>query len=221
MQLQLKLHREMVSIQCGDLEKMLHTKGFDLVCGIDEVGRGPLAGPVVAAAVVLPGGVKIPGLADSKKLLASERERLFAQMVALDIPMSIGIIDHRGIDTMNILRASMMAMRKAVAGLKLPPEIILVDGNQQIPKMTIPQITVIGGDGKCDCIAAASIIAKVTRDRIMTDYERLFPRFSFSCHKGYSTPGHLSELREHGPCEIHRRSFRPVAEALLKNPVLL
>lgn len=220
MQLHLKLHKEVLSIRCADMESMLHTKGFELVCGIDEVGRGPLAGPVVAAAVVLPAGVKIEGLNDSKKLLASERERLFEEMVALDIPMSIGVIDHQGIDSMNILRASLMAMRKAVSGLKLTPEILLIDGNQQIPKMAIPQVTIVGGDGKCDCIAAASIVAKVTRDRIMTDYQTLFPQFTFGLHKGYSTARHLLELKEHGPCEIHRRSYRPVAELLLDNPVL-
>lgn len=221
MQLQLKFRKEVLSIRCADVEKMLHTKGFELVCGIDEVGRGPLAGPVVAAAVVLPAGVKIKGLNDSKKLLAAERERLFEEMVAMDIPMSIGIIDHKEIDTMNILRASLMAMRKAVNGLKQAPEIMLVDGNQQVPNMAMPQITVVGGDGKCDCIAAASIVAKVTRDRIMTSYQNLFPQFTFSVHKGYSTARHFSELKENGPCEIHRRSYRPVAELLLDNPVLL
>jgi len=193
------------------LEEMLTERGFEAICGVDEVGRGPLAGPVVAAAVILPLDVIIDGLDDSKKLSPTQREYVFDQIAQLGLPCAIGIIDHETIDTINILQASLRAMRKAVMDLKQTPDVVLVDGNVSIPNLSQPQFTVVGGDRRCRAIAAASVIAKVTRDQIMCHYEALYPSFSFATHKGYPTAQHIRELNEHGPCEIHRKTFKPVA----------
>ena len=196
----------------ANLEENLSAKGFDAVCGVDECGRGPLAGPVVAAALIWPSGIGLEGLDDSKKLTPRKRERLFEQIVDLGLICAVGIVDHESIDRINILRASLAAMRKAVMDLKQAPDFVLVDGNYTIPNVTQPQLAIVGGDRRCQSIAAASIVAKVTRDRIMDRFEALYPSYSFATHKGYPTPAHLRELREHGPCEIHRRSFKPIAE---------
>jgi len=195
-----------------NIEQMLTDKGVVDICGVDEVGRGPLAGPVVAAAVILPAEVEIDGLADSKKLSASRREELFEEIVDLDLPCAVGIIDNECIDKMNILKASLMAMRKAVMDLKRSPGFVLVDGTFTIPKIVMPQYAIVKGDRHCPSISAASIVAKVTRDRIMDKYQALYPSFSFAQHKGYPTKAHLAELREHGATDIHRKSFKPVAE---------
>jgi len=196
----------------ANLEENLSAKGFDAVCGVDECGRGPLAGPVVAAALIWPCGIGLEGLDDSKKLTPRKRERLFEQIVDLGLICAVGIVDHESIDRINILRASLAAMRKAVMDLRQAPDFVLVDGNYTIPNVTQPQLAIVGGDRRCQSIAAASIVAKVTRDRIMDRFEALYPSYSFATHKGYPTPAHLRELREHGPCEIHRRSFKPIAE---------
>jgi len=196
----------------SNVEENLSAKGFDAVCGVDECGRGPLAGPVVAAALIWPCGISLEGLDDSKKLTPRKRERLFEQIVDLGLICAVGIVDHESIDRINILRASLAAMRKAVMDLKQAPDFVLVDGTYTIPNVTQPQLAIVGGDGRCQSIAAASIVAKVTRDRIMDRFEALYPSYSFAAHKGYPTPAHLRELREHGPCEIHRKSFKPVAE---------
>jgi len=201
-------------IDLGDIETILCSQGYRSVCGVDEAGRGPLAGPVVAAAVILPEAIVIDGLADSKKLMAARRNELFDEIAALDLPCAVGIIDHEAIDTMNILRASLMAMHKAVLDLKQVPDVLLVDGTFTIPNLNQPQYAIVGGDNRCRAIMAASIVAKVTRDRIMDEYETLYPSFSFSVHKGYPTAQHLRELEEHGPCDIHRKSFRPVARLI-------
>ncbi len=203
-----------------NIETMLYEQGYTALCGVDEVGRGPLAGPVVAAAVVIPAGVTIEGIDDSKKLSQIQREELFDEIINSDLFCAVGIIDNECIDRINILQAALMAMRKAVTDLKTTPEVVLIDGNQVIPKLDLPQYAIVGGDGICQSIGAASIIAKVTRDRIMDKYSELYPSFSFSKHKGYPTPMHVEELRRHGPCIIHRRSFKPVAD-LLKDYVLL
>ncbi len=195
-----------------NIESLMYDKGYDALCGVDEVGRGPLAGPVVAAAVIVPPDVVIEGVADSKKLSPRKREIVFERIVELGLPCAVGIIDHETIDSMNILRASLAAMRKAVMDLKRSPDVILVDGNQPVPGLSQPQFTIVGGDSKCASIGAASIVAKITRDRIMENYEALYPGFSFGTHKGYPTAAHLRELDENGPCEIHRRSFKPVAK---------
>ena len=209
-----------LSFEVGQLETMLSGKGYSAVCGVDEVGRGPLAGPVVAAAVIWPDGTHVEGLTDSKRLSASRREAIFEEIVTLNLICAIGIIDNIGIDQTNILKASLLAMRKAVMDLKQAPDFILVDGTFLIPNITTPQFAVVGGDASCLSVAAASVVAKVTRDRIMDRYQAMYPSYSFSQHKGYPTPAHLAELREHGPCEIHRRSFRPVAE-ILSQPAFL
>ena len=201
-------------IDLGDIESVLFTQGCRSLCGVDEAGRGPLAGPVVAAAVILPEGLMIDGLADSKKLTASRRDELFDEIASLNLPCAVGIIDHESIDTMNILRASLMAMHRAVLDLSQQPEIILVDGTFTIPNLPQPQYAIVGGDNRCRAIMAASIVAKVTRDRIMNEYEKLYPKFSFSVHKGYPTAQHLKELEEHGPCDIHRKTFKPVARLI-------
>jgi len=202
------------------MEQMLTDKGYSAICGVDEVGRGPLAGPVVAAAVIMPPGLEIKGLTDSKKLTARRRDEIFEEIAGRGLMCSIGIIDNECIDRMNILRASLMAMRKAVMDLKQAPDFVLVDGNFTVPKLSQPQLAVVKGDLYCSSISAASVVAKVTRDRIMDRYQALFPAFSFSRHKGYPTSDHIEELHQNGPCEIHRKSFKPVAEILNKEYVL-
>ena len=197
-----------------NLENSLHTQGYKAVCGVDEVGRGPLAGPVVAAAVILPYDVKIEGLTDSKKLSPAKRDRIFDEIAQIGLVCAIGILDNEDIDKINILQASLMAMRKAVHDLSEKPDFVIVDGNYPIPKIVQPQYAVIGGDALCQSVAAASVVAKVTRDRIMDRYQALYPSFSFAKHKGYPTAAHIAELKEHGPTDIHRKTFKPVAEVL-------
>ena len=176
------------------------------IAGVDEAGRGPLAGPVTAAAVILPHGFIPEGLDDSKKLNASKREKLYEIIVQNALDWKVVSIDHRTIDAMNILRATFLAMEKAVRGLTLLPEYVLIDG-RDFPLSGIPGEAVIGGDGKSVSIAAASILAKVTRDRLMIAYDAQFPGYGFAAHKGYGTRAHREAIRSLGPCEIHRRSF--------------
>ncbi len=183
--------------------------------GVDEVGRGPLAGPVVAAAVILDERVVIRGLNDSKKLDAAERERLDGEIRRKAVCWAIGEASVAEIDTINILRAALLAMRRAVEALQCPPGLVLVDGNQRFESI-VPQKTVIGGDARVRAIAAASIIAKVHRDRLLGHLHEAHPHYGFAAHKGYSTPEHLAALREHGPCAEHRRSFAPVRDSLVR-----
>ena len=196
------------------LEEGLYAKGYRAVCGVDEVGRGPLAGPVVAAAVIMPPGVEIEGLDDSKRLSPLRRKKVFERIVDLDLECAVGVVDQDYIDRVNIHRASLTSMCKAFMELKRAPDFVLVDGRHCIPNLSQPQLSIVRGDSLCDAISAASVIAKITRDRIMDRFESQYPSFSFATHKGYPTPAHLRELREYGPCEIHRKSFRPVAELL-------
>nr|MBN2276940.1 ribonuclease HII [candidate division Zixibacteria bacterium] len=196
------------------LEASLHEKGYRYIAGVDEAGRGPLAGPVVAAAVILPVGLEIEGVDDSKKLSARRRDELFDEIAASGAFCAVGIIDNETIDKINILRAALLAMRKAVSSLEQKPELVVVDGTSAIPNLDIPQLAVAGGDALCKSVSAASIIAKVTRDRIMDKYDERYPEFSFACHRGYPTKKHLDELRQYGPTEIHRKSFKPVMEIL-------
>ncbi|RKX20856.1 MAG: ribonuclease HII [Candidatus Zixiibacteriota bacterium] len=198
----------------NQIEEMLRNKGCQFICGVDEVGRGPLAGPVVAAAVILPEDLELDGLDDSKKLSPVRRNKIFEQIINSDTICAIGIIDNESIDKINILKASLMAMRKAVMDLKKAPDFVIVDGTFPIPKLDYPQFAVVKGDSRCRSIAAASVVAKVTRDRIMEKYDAMYPGFSFSKHKGYPTAEHIEELRREGPCDIHRKSFKPVAEIL-------
>jgi len=206
-----------VDIGFTAFEDQLHEHQFQAVCGVDEAGRGPLAGPVVAAAVIMPHDCELEGLNDSKKLSEFKRQQLFDQIIEKELICAVGIIDHECIDRLNILQASLLAMRKAVTDLDQNPDFILVDGKFTIPNLDLPQYAVVKGDARCRAIAAASIIAKVTRDKIMDKYQALYPSFSFAQHKGYPTELHLAELKEHGPCEIHRRTFRPVAEILAQH----
>jgi ribonuclease HII len=203
------------------LEEKLRQSGYPLIIGSDEAGRGPLAGPVVAAAVIFRDGRMPEGLDDSKKLSPAKREMLFDRIVTSDAAYAVGIIDNEMIDRINILRASLRAMAQAVGKLNCRDAFVLVDGNQTIPNLDLPQMAVVGGDALCPSIAAASIIAKVTRDRIMDHYDTLYPHFSFSKHKGYPTPEHLAELHKYGPTPIHRLSFRPVQELVSQTELSL
>jgi ribonuclease HII len=192
-------------------ERALYKQGYARLAGIDEAGRGPLAGPVVAAACVLPKGILICGVDDSKKLTAAERSAIFAALIKLDgIDYAIGIVSSKIIDRINILQATFEAMRIALAGLKASADYLLVDGNQFIPKILTPGKAIIKGDASSQSIAAASILAKKTRDDLMQDYHKLWPEYGFSQHKGYPTKKHLEALEHFGPCPIHRLSFAPI-----------
>lgn len=182
-------------------------KGYVLVGGVDEAGRGPLAGPVVAAAAVFENGVQVEGVTDSKKLSERKREELFEKIIGSVLTYGIGIVDHLTIDKINIYQASIVAMQEAVDGLQIKPNIILADGNSFRHK-TLPFENIIDGDAKNFSIAAASIIAKVTRDRMMVQFHQSFPMYGFAKNKGYGTREHLEAIRKYGLSEIHRRSFR-------------
>ncbi|WP_342129399.1 ribonuclease HII [Hydrogenophaga sp. OTU3427] len=183
-----------------------------LVAGVDEAGRGPLAGPVVAAAVILDDLNPIVGLADSKKLSPARRERLFDEIRAKALCCSVAEASVEEIDRLNILQATMLAMRRAVEGLRLAPAKVLVDGNR-LPPLPMLAEAIVKGDSKVAAISAASILAKVTRDRWCDRYHTEFPAYGFDGHKGYGTAEHLAALRQHGPCPQHRRSFAPVAQS--------
>ena len=184
-----------------------------LVAGVDEAGRGPLAGPVVAAAVILDDLQPIRGLADSKALTALKRERLFDEIRARALCCSVAQASVEEIDRLNILQATMLAMRRAVDGLRLTPHRVVVDGNR-VPVLRMPVAAVVKGDAKVAAISAASILAKVTRDRLCAELHARFPHYGFEGHKGYPTPEHLAALRAHGPCPEHRRSYAPVRACL-------
>jgi ribonuclease HII len=197
------------------LEAALRARGLTKVAGVDEAGRGPLAGPVSAAAVILPPGWRCPGLDDSKKLSAAWRERMYEVITAdVSVCWSLAFADPDEIDRLNILRATHVAMARAVQGLRLRAEYCLVDG-LRVRDFAWPHDGIVKGDGKSLSIAAASIIAKVSRDRAMRDFAREFPEYGFERHMGYGTRKHLEALRLHGPCRIHRRSFQPVAQLAL------
>jgi len=196
----------MISDATFAFERPLWETGILRIAGIDEAGRGPLAGPVVAAAVVFPRGVSPPGVRDSKALSPGGRERLFAEIMNLAEGVGVGIVDHVVIDDINILNATFRAMHRAIDALPVRPDHLLVDGNR-FAEAGIPWTTIVGGDALSASIAAASIIAKVTRDRIMTDYDREFPGYGFARHKGYATREHRAAIGRLGFCPIHRRSF--------------
>ena len=202
--------------RCGfRYEKKLRATGVIRIAGIDEAGRGALAGPVVAAAVVLPERFRHPKLNDSKQLVPELREEIYHELIAnSEIAWAVGIVDSIEIDQINILRATHKAMRAAIAALAGPPDHVLIDGLPVFP-FPFPQTAVIDGDCYSLSIAAASVIAKVTRDTMMRDFCASFPEYRFGQHKGYSTELHLIKLHEFGPCPIHRRSFEPVAQPLL------
>jgi ribonuclease HII len=188
-----------------------------LVAGVDEAGRGPLAGPVVAAAVILDDLQPIRGLADSKALTALRRERLHDEIRARALCCSVAQASAEEIDRLNILQATMLAMRRAVEGLRLRPHRVVVDGNRA-PALPMPTQAVVKGDARVAVVSAASILAKVARDRLCDDLHQRFPHYGFDGHKGYPTPAHLAALREHGPCPEHRRSYAPVRACLGEEP---
>jgi ribonuclease HII len=186
----------------------------DRVAGVDEAGRGCLAGPVVAAAVILPASYDLPGLGDSKKLTRAGRERLEPLIKNQAVAWSLGLSWPREIETVNILQASLLAMRRAVSTLRVLPAYVLVDGNQKIP-FALPQESVIGGDAKVPCISAASVLAKVFRDRLLIHLDRRYPGYDLAVHKGYGTKVHREILQQRGPCPIHRTTFRGVGDVPL------
>jgi ribonuclease HII len=184
-----------------------------LMAGVDEAGRGPLAGPVVAAAVILDDARRIRGLADSKVLTPLKRERLYDQIMDKALCCSVAQASVEEIDTLNIYHATMLAMKRAVEGLRLKPAKVLVDGNA-LPRIEVLAEAVVGGDAKIKAISAASILAKVHRDRLLNELHEQFPQYGFASHKGYSTPEHLEALKVHGACPHHRRFFSPVAATM-------
>lgn len=190
-----------------EIEKEYIEKGFQVICGIDEAGRGPLAGPVCAAAVILPFGTEIPGLNDSKKLSEKKREALFPVITEKAVAYGIGFASEQEIDEINILSATFLAMRRAVEALNISPDLLLIDGNQK-PKIGIgEEVTVVKGDMKSVSIAAASVLAKVSRDRYMLEKAREYPQYAFEKHKGYGTKLHYEKIAEFGVSPIHRKTF--------------
>ncbi len=188
------------------IENGLHDGGVGLICGVDEAGRGPLAGPVCAAAVILPEGIDIPGLNDSKKLTEKRREALYDVITGCAVSYGISFADHGEIDELNILNATFLAMNRAIEQLDPKPELALVDGNT-VKGIHFNAKCIVGGDGKSASIAAASILAKVTRDRLMYKMAEEYPEYGFDRHKGYGTKLHYEALRKYGPCPIHRMTF--------------
>ncbi len=190
-----------------EIEKDLYSKGFKNICGIDEAGRGPLAGPVVVAGVIMPQDSMIEGINDSKKVTEKRREKLYDVIREEAISYSIAVIDHHVIDDINILNATKQGVTEVVDGLDVKPDLIIVDALTHINTRGIPYEPIIKGDAKCYNIAAASILAKVTRDRIMRQWDEIYPQYGFSSHKGYGTAKHIAAIKEYGLCPIHRLTF--------------
>lgn len=196
----------MSEINMWEIEDLHFENGLRVICGVDEAGRGPLAGPVCAAAVILPPHIQIPGLNDSKKLSDKKRRELFPVIKEQAIAYGIGIATQEEIDEINILQATFLAMERAMAQLQLKPELALIDGNRE-RDFGVPVQTVVKGDSRSASIAAASVLAKVTRDDLMLELAKEYPQYGFEIHKGYGTKAHYAALREHGPCAIHRMTF--------------
>ena len=188
-------------------ELTLYNENVKYICGIDEAGRGPLAGPVVIGAVILPVDSLIEGVNDSKKVSEKKREKVFEEIISQAISYNVGIVDQNTIDEINILNATKLGVKKAIEGLEVKPDLILVDALTNIETFGIPYKSIIKGDAKEYSIAAASIIAKVTRDRMMIEWDKIFPQYGFAKHKGYGTAAHIQALKENGPCMLHRKSF--------------
>ncbi len=195
-------------------DESIRKYGLDVIAGVDEAGRGPLAGPVVASAVILPKSLKIDGIRDSKKIPEKEREELFWTVLLNAVDIGIGIVDSKEIDRINILKATKLAMHNAIMDLTNKPDIILVDA-LNILSIRIKQLSIVKGDAKSASIAAASIIAKVVRDGIMFRSHFMYPQYDFDKHKGYATKAHIDKIREYGPCPIHRKSFQKVMDLML------
>ena len=189
------------------IEEDLHKKGFEQICGIDEAGRGPLAGPVVVAGVIMPKNSFIEGVNDSKKVSEKKRESLYDKILDEAISYSVAIIGQDVIDEINILNATKKGVTSVVEGLDVKPNLIVIDALEHIDTKGIPYESIIKGDAKCYSIAAASIVAKVTRDRIMRQWDEIYPQYGFAKHKGYGTANHIAAIKEYGLCPIHRRSF--------------
>lgn len=189
-----------------DIENGFYAQDIQLICGVDEAGRGPLAGPVCAAAVILPQNLEIPGLNDSKKLSDKRRRELFPIICQEAIAWSVAFADHKEIDEINILQATYLAMERAIQGLSVKPDLALIDGNRA-KDFGLPVQTVVHGDSLSASIAAASILAKVSRDDLMLEMAKLYPEYAFEVHKGYGTKAHYEAIQSHGPCEIHRMTF--------------
>ena len=192
-------------------EKETRKQGHKIIAGIDEAGRGPLAGPVVAASVILPEDSRVRGLNDSKKLSEKKRNLIYQIIRQKAVAIGIGITYENIIDQINILQAAKAAMADSVSRLSCKPDFLLIDGNQKIASM-IPQLTIVKGDALSASIAAASVVAKVTRDRMMIHYDDIYPQYGFSKHKGYGTQDHLKNINKFGPCKIHRKTFKGVKE---------
>ena len=190
-----------------EIDKSYFKEGYNYICGIDEAGRGPLAGPVVVAAVIMPKDSMIEGVNDSKKVSEKKREKLYELIIEEAISYSVGIVDQNEIDRINILNATKAGLTEAVRTLKVKPELILVDALTNIDTCGVPYQSIIKGDAKSYSIAAASIIAKVTRDRIMREWDKVYPEYGFATHKGYGTAKHIEAIRQYGLCPLHRRSF--------------
>ena len=188
-------------------EDELRNRGFNMICGIDEAGRGPLAGPVVVASVIMPANSMIEGVNDSKKVSEKKREKLYDQILEEAISYGVGIVGQDEIDEINILNATKKGLTMSLKELTVKPDLIIVDALTHIDTMGIPYESIIKGDAKCYSIAAASIVAKVTRDRIMRQWDEIYPQYGFAKHKGYGTAAHISAIKEYGVCPIHRRSF--------------
>lgn len=189
-----------------EIEDKLYSEGYNFVCGVDEAGRGPLCGPVVAAAVILPKDEYIEGINDSKKLTEKKREKLYDDIMMKAVAASIGISDVDVIEKVNILNATKLAMKQAIEKLSIKPDYVLIDGNQMID-INIKAETVVSGDAKSESIAAASIIAKVTRDRMLIEFDKKYPEYGFAKHKGYGTKSHIEAIQKYGLTDIHRPSF--------------
>lgn len=194
-------------IQLKEMEKELYQKGFQNICGIDEAGRGPLAGPVVVAGVIMPQDSMLEWVNDSKKVTEKRREKLYDSIIEEAISYSVVIIGQDVIDEINILNATKQGVTKVVEELDIKPDLILVDALTHIDTKGVPYDSIIKGDAKCYNIAAASILAKVTRDRIMRQWDEIYPQYGFTTHKGYGTAKHIEAIKEYGLCPIHRRSF--------------
>ena len=194
-------------IKLKEIEKEFHDRGVNYIAGIDEAGRGPLAGPVVVACVLLPKDSMIEGVNDSKKVSENKREKLYDLIIQEAISYGVGIVYQEEIDEINILQATKKALTMAVTQMETKPNIIMVDALNGIDTLGIPYKSIIKGDAKCYSIAAASIIAKVTRDRIMRERDKVYPEYGFAAHKGYGTAKHIAAIKEYGPCPIHRRTF--------------
>ena len=203
----MKEKEEQRLLQLKQEEEKLYQTGMKYICGIDEAGRGPLAGPVVVGAVILPQTSFLEGINDSKKVSEKKRELLYEQITNEAISWSVGIVDQKEIDKINILNATKKALTMAVEGLQQRPDLILVDALEHINTLGIPYQSIVKGDASRYSIAAASIIAKVTRDRIMRQWDEIYPQYGFASHKGYGTAKHIQAIKEHGICDLHRESF--------------